>query len=148
MRQPDDPGIDETPASRMSPVHAAERMSAAEFRARPKPVKRKYRNEPVVVDGRRYASKVEAAYCENLILLERAGKIGGLELQKRFPLLGPKGELICTYVADACFWDHEQDRFRCIDIKGCETAAFKLKRKMMRALLGIEVEVVKRARAG
>lgn len=131
----------------MSPVHAAERMSAAEFRARPKPVKRKYRNEPVVVDGRRYASKLEAAYCENLILLEKAGKIGGLELQKRFQILGPKGELICVYVADAAYWDHTEDRFRVIDVKGVETKEFKLKRKMMRALLGIEVEVVKRARA-
>lgn len=107
------------------------------------PKQSKYRNKPVVIDGRRYASKREAAYCENLILLEKAGKIGGLEFQKRFPLLGPKGEVICTYVADAVFWDHEQDRFRVIDVKGVETDVFKLKRKMMRALKGIDVEVVR-----
>jgi hypothetical protein len=122
-------------------------ISAAEARklgigGEPK-AKRKYRNEPVVIDGRRYDSKREAAYCENLILLEKAGKIGGLEFQKRFALLGTKGEHICTYVADACFWDHEQDRFRVIDVKGVETAVFKLKRKMMLALKGIAVEVVR-----
>lgn len=120
-------------------------MSAAEYRSQSgSPAKpRKYRNKPVVIDGRRYDSKREAAYCEDLIRLETAGKIGGLEFQKRFPLLGPKGELICTYVADAVFWDHEQDRFRVIDVKGVETDVFKLKRKMMRALKGIEIEVVK-----
>lgn len=119
-------------------------VSAAEYRAGLRePKKRKYRNEPVVIDGRRYASKREAAYCENLILLEKAGKIGGLEFQKRFSLLGPKGEVICTYVADAAFWDHEQDRFRVIDVKGVETDVFKLKRKMMRAIKGIDVEVVR-----
>lgn len=122
------------------------RMSAAEYRAgKSKAEKpRKFRNEPIVVDGRRYASKREAAYCEELIQLEKAGKIGGLELQKRFELLGPTGEVICVYVADAAFWDHERDRFRVIDVKGApETEAFKLKRKMMRAFKGIEVEVVR-----
>lgn len=122
-----------------SPQH----ISAAEYRAQKAQPKRKYRNTPVVVDGRRYASKREATYCENLIRLEKAGRIGGLELQRRFQILGPKGELICVYVADAAFWDHEQDRFRVLDIKGVETDVFKLKRKMMRALNGIDVEVVK-----
>ena len=110
--------------------------------AKPK-AKRKYRNEPIVVDGRRYDSKREAAVCENLIRLERTGKIGGLEFQKRFPLLGPKGELICTYVADACYWDHEADRFRVIDVKGVETKEFRLKKRLMRILKGIDVEVVR-----
>lgn len=121
-----------------------ERMSAAEYRSRqrePKP--RKYRNEPVVIDGRRYDSKREAAYCENLIMMEKAGKIGGLELQKRFPLLGPKGELICTYIADAVFWDHEQDRLRVVDVKGVETKEFRLKKRLMWALKSIEIEVVR-----
>lgn len=118
-------------------------MSADEYRALPKKKQAKYRNEPVVVDGRRYASKREAAYCEELIRLEKDGKIGGLELQKRFPLLGPKGEVICTYVADAVFWDHEQDRLRIIDVKGVETKEFRLKKRLMRALKGLEVEVVR-----
>ena len=108
-----------------------------------KPKRSKYRSKAVVVDGVRYASKREAKVCLDLIQLEKAGKIGGLEFQKRFPLLGPKGEVICTYVADACFWDHEKDRLRVIDVKGFETEIFKLKRKMMRALKGIEVEVVR-----
>jgi len=122
-----------------------ERMSAAEARAQLAPAAKpsKYRNKPVTVKGRRYASKKEAIYCEGLIQLEKAGKIGGLELQRRFQILGPKGELICVYVADAAFWDHEQDRFRVIDVKGVETDVFKIKRNLMRALNGIEIEVVR-----
>jgi len=120
------------------------RISAAEAQAllrKPKPAK--YRNKAVVIDGVRYASQREAEVCLDLIRLEKAGKIGGLEFQRRFPILGPKGEVICTYVADACFWDHEQDRFRVIDVKGVETPVFKIKRKLVRAFLGIEIEVVR-----
>lgn len=122
-----------------------ERMSAAEARALPKPAKQsKYKNKRVVVNGRRYASIKEAEHCEKLIQLEKAGKIGGLELQRRFQILGPKGELICVYVADAAFWDHEQDRFRVIDVKGAPpTREFILKKKLMLAFKGIDVEVVR-----
>ena len=122
-----------------------ERMSAAEARAQLAPAAKlsKYRNKAVTVQGRRYASIKEAEHCEKLIQLEKAGKIGGLELQRRFQILGPKGELICVYVADAAFWDHEQDRFRVIDVKGVETDVFKIKRKLMRAFNGIDVEVIR-----
>lgn len=122
------------------------RMSAAEYRAGKSKTEKpkKFRNEPIVVDGRRYASKREAAYCEELIQLEKAGKIGGLELQKRFELLGPTGEVICVYVADAAFWDHERDRFRVIDVKGAPpTREFILKKKLMLIFKGIDVEVVR-----
>jgi hypothetical protein len=108
-----------------------------------KPRKNKYRNQPVVVDGIRFASKREAAYYGELRMREKAGEVGAVELQRRFQLLGEKGELICVYVADFCFWDHTQDRFRVVDVKGVETEAFKLKRRMMRVLKGIDVEVVK-----
>lgn len=105
--------------------------------------KRKYRNQPVVIDGIRFDSKREAAYYGELKLREKAGEVGGVELQKRFQILGPTGVLVCVYVADFAFWDHREDRFRIIDVKGVETKEFKLKRKMMRAFNGIEIEVVK-----
>lgn len=117
-------------------------MTAAQYRAHgAKP--NKYGAKKVTVDGRTYDSKAEARYCENLILREKAGEIGGLEFQKRFQVLGPKGELICTYIADAAFWDHKEDRFRVVDIKGVVTPVFRLKSKLVRAFLGINVEVVK-----
>ena len=125
-----------------SPQH----ISAADVRSGKvslKPKKAKYGNKPVVIDGRRYASELEATHCLKLIEREEKGEIGGLELQRRFKILGNNGEVICVYVADAAFWDHKEDRFRVLDFKGFETEVFKLKRKMMRALKGIDVEVVR-----
>ncbi len=123
-----------------------ETISAADLRSGKvnlAPKKSKYGNKPVVVDGRRYASELEAAHCLKLIAREEKGEIGGLELQRRFKILGNNGEVICVYVADAAFWDHKEDRFRVLDFKGMETEVFKLKRKMMRALNGIEIEVIR-----
>lgn len=121
----------------------SETISLTEARKLLKPKsKSKYGNRKTVVDGRKYDSAREAAYCEGLIKLEKAGEISGLVFQRRFALLGPTGELMATYIADACFIDHE-GRFRCQDVKGFVTREFKLKKKMMRALLGIEVEIIK-----
>lgn len=123
-----------------------ERMSAAEARAQLAPAAKpsKYRNTPVTVDGIRFDSKREAAYYSELKIREKAGEVGGVELQRPFKLLGPKGELIATYRADFAFYDFKQDRFRVIDVKGApETAVFRLKKRLMRALNGIDVEVVR-----
>jgi hypothetical protein len=120
-----------------------ERISSKQFKAQAMPKPSKYRNVKVTVDGIRFDSKREAAYYGELKMRERAGEVSGVELQRPFKLLGPKGELMATYKADFAFWDNREDRFRVIDVKGVETKEFRLKRKMMRALLGIEVEVVK-----
>ncbi|MGU3399249.1 DUF1064 domain-containing protein [Brucellaceae bacterium D45D] len=117
------------------------RMSAAEFRQAAKP--NKYGAKKTVLDGIRFDSKAEASYYAALKQREKAGEVGGVELQRPFAVLGPKGELITTYKADFAFWDFIEDRFRVIDVKGVETPVFKLKRKLVRAFLGIEVEVVK-----
>jgi len=108
-----------------------------------KPKKRKYRNEPIVVDGIRFDSRREAAYYAELKRREKAGEVGGVELQVPFPILGPAGELICTYVADFVFFDHVADRLRVIDVKGGETRDFRLKKKLMKVMKRIDVEVVR-----
>ena len=108
-----------------------------------KPKRSKYGNKKVTVDGIRFDSKREAEYYAALKLREKAGEVIGVELQRPFALLGNNGMLIATYKADFCFWDNVADRFRVIDVKGVETKDFKLKKKMMLGLLGINVEVVK-----
>ena len=120
------------------------RISAEEFRqAMAGKPKSKYRNEPITIDGVRYDSKREATYILNLRLREKEGEVYGIELQKRYALIGPDGLLITTYVADATFWDQKEKRFRIIDVKGVETAVFKIKKKLMKSLLGLDVEIVK-----
>ena len=121
-----------------------ERLTSKEYQAQSsKPKRSKYGSKRTMVDGVLFDSKAEGAYYSMLKMREKAGEVSAVELQRPFPILGPKGELICTYKADFCFWDHKADRFRVVDVKGVETSVFKLKRKMMRILLGIEVETTK-----
>lgn len=119
------------------------RVSAQEFRdhvAKPS----KYRNQPIVLDGIRFASKLEARYFSQLKLREKAGEVFYVELQKRYPLIGPDGLLVATYVADFVFWDQRESRQRIVDLKGIETDVFKIKKKLMKSLLGLEVEIIKK----
>jgi len=117
------------------------RMSAAEFRQIPK--RNKYGAKKTTLDGITFDSKAEANYFAQLKQREKAGEVGGVELQRPFVVLGPKGELITTYKADFAFWDFKEDRFRVIDVKGVQTPVFRLKRKLVKAFLGVDVEVVK-----
>lgn len=108
-----------------------------------KPKRSKYGNKKVMIDGILFDSKREGDYYAELKLREKAGEVVGVEMQRPFALLGSAGLLMATYKADFCFWDNVADRFRCIDVKGFATKEFKLKRKMMKGLLGIDVEIVK-----
>lgn len=121
-----------------------ERISAAQFKAQAsKPKRSKYRNVKTTVDGIKFDSKREAAfYCE-LKQREKAGEVYEVQLQRRYALIAPNGMLMATYVADFVLWDEREKRTRVIDVKGVETEVFKIKRRMMLALLGIEVEIVK-----
>ena len=91
----------------------------------------KFGNKPTVVDGIRFASKLEAKRYGELKLLERAGQIQGLELQPRFRLT-VEGELICEYRAD--FGYHEKQKRVIEDTKGFRTPEFVIKAKLMRAI--------------
>lgn len=114
-------------------------MTAAEYQAGAKP-KRKYRNELTEVDGVTFASKAEARRYGELKLLEYAGEIYGLILQPRF-VLEVNGVKITTYVADFEYRDRE-DRRTVEDVKGVRTTVYKLKKKLMYAVYGIEVTEV------
>jgi hypothetical protein len=106
----------------------------------------KYRAEPTTVDGFRFASKREARRYVELKLLERAGKIGGLEIQPRFDLcvgaMDGRRVKICTYVADFRYWDLVAKRSVVEDVKGVRTPVYRLKRKLMLALYGVDVQEI------
>ena len=123
-----------------------ERMTAEEFRAIQKADQSerpsKYRNRKTVVDGIKFDSKREAQFYSSLKQLECAGQVSQIELQKRYPL-AVNGETVCTYLADFAFHDAIQNRYRVVDVKGVVTKDFSIKRKLMRAIHGIEVEVIR-----
>lgn len=113
--------------------------------------KTKYRNVKTEVDGILFDSKREAKRWTELCLMQKAGQIEALERQVKFTLLPPvkfSDELRRTpatqYVAD---FSYTQGGLRVVeDVKGAITKEYRLKRKMMLALLGIEVQEIGRAK--
>jgi hypothetical protein len=101
----------------------------------------KFGNIPSRVNGRFFASKREARRYQELLLLERAGVIRDLETQPVFDL-DVNGTRICRYVGDFAYFDTERNVRVVEDSKGVRTETYKLKRRLMKACLGIEVEEV------
>jgi len=101
----------------------------------------KYGAESSWIDGIRFASKAEAKYYLMLKYRERLGEVTDVRLQEPFTVLGPKGQVVCTYRADFVFWDVREGRQRVIDVKGMQTPLFKLKKKVVEAFLGITIEL-------
>jgi len=96
----------------------------------------KYGNIKSEVDGIRFDSKLEARrYCV-LKLLQQAGQISDLKLQVPYKL-EINGSLVCKYVADFVYQENGQMVVE--DSKGVETPEFKLKKKLMKAIHGIEI---------
>ena len=101
---------------------------------------RKYRNRPVEADGFRFDSLAEHRRYQTLKLLERATTISALIVHPRFELL-VNGMKVCTYVGD---FQYQFNGDRVVeDVKGVETAVFRLKKKLMQACHGISVGVVR-----
>jgi len=107
----------------------------------------KYRNVRTVVDGITFDSKREAERYGELKLLERDGQITDLEVHPRFVLQEgfrlPYGKRVpaITYTAD--FGYNEWNARIVEDVKGVETAVFKLKQRLFwKRYPDIELRVV------
>lgn len=99
----------------------------------------KFGNVKTEIDGVVFASKKEAARYRQLSLLLKAKEITNLELQPRFKLI-VSGQNICTYVAD---FQYECNGLKVVeDAKGYKTPVYKIKKKLMKAVHGIEVKEV------
>lgn len=115
--------------------------------------RRKYKNTPVIVDGIKFDSKKEAAYYGTLKLLEAAGEVMLIEVHPvfKFEINGvpvripskknPKGRQ-AKYTADFRFYDQKIREWRVIDTKGCDTGASKLRRAFVKAIWGVDVEII------
>lgn len=108
----------------------------------------KYKNKKVVIDNILFDSKKEANYYTYLKLLEKAGKIKNLELQKKFILqdkfnLNGKTYRAITYVADFVYEDDKG--MHVVDVKSEATRkdeVYRLKKKMFAYKYHIEIEEV------
>jgi len=88
----------------------------------------------------KHASKKEAKRCDELTLLEKAGKIVKLKQQVRITLLKKfrfQGESIrsIVYVADFTYYDKEMKKFIIEDSKGFKTATYKLKKRWLLSIM-------------
>lgn len=124
----------------------------------------KYGNRKAVIDGITFDSEREAHRYTELKILEKAGKITGLQLQREFELIpdqrektdqictkGPNkgrikpGKLLerkCSYVADFVYWDLENNCMVVEDAKGMRTKEYIIKRKLMLYKYGIRIKEV------
>lgn len=105
----------------------------------PKP--NKYRAVKSEADGIWFASKKERDRYLQLKILERVGEIGNLTLQPAFPLI-VNDVKVATYKGDFGYRDFRTDCEIVEDAKGFKTPAYRLKKKLMKAIYGIEVREV------
>lgn len=107
----------------------------------------KYHNKKVIYDGYTFDSIKEKNYYIKLKLLEKAGKIKELELQKEYELqpsfrLNNKTSRRITYKADFKYISVEDDRIHIIDVKGFRTDVYRLKKKLFEYKYKIEIEEI------
>lgn len=103
----------------------------------------KYKAKRTTVDGMTFHSQKEARRYVELKLLERAGEIQNLQLQRKFPLeVG--GVKIGSYIADFAYRDLRPrvTEFIVEDVKGFKTPVYRLKKKLMKALFQIDVQEI------
>lgn len=105
----------------------------------------KYGNRKTEVDGVVFDSKAEADRWLELKLLHRAGRISCLIRQPEFPIT-VNGCTVARYIADFEYRDLDGKRI-VEDLKGgakggTRTAVYRLKRKLVAAIHGIEITEV------
>ena len=100
----------------------------------------KYGAVKTEVDGIRFDSKLEAARYVSLRMLAQADEITGLELQPSYDLI-VNAVLVCRYVADFRYTTRA-GKLIVEDAKGVKTPAYRLKKKLMKAIHNIEVREV------
>ena len=106
----------------------------------------KYGAQKTKFMGYTFDSRWEAERWGELTAMERGGSIKDLERQIKYDIV-VNGEKICKYVADFRYNQIEEDGSQkeiVEDAKGVETADFKLKKKLMKAVHGIEIKLSKK----
>lgn len=119
----------------------------------------KYGNRKAKARGKVFDSTMERSRYYTLSMLEKAGEISDLRMQVPYELIPAIYETqevqlktktkqvqklvqrAIYYVADFVYKDTEGNEV-VEDVKGFRTAEYRLKKKMMRALLGIQIKEV------
>ena len=103
----------------------------------------KYHSKKVTINGQTFDSQLEARRFRELLLLERAGAITGLQRQVKFELIpsqrigGKVVERACNYVADFTYIENGQKVVE--DAKGYKTPEYRIKKKLLLWVHGIQI---------
>ena len=116
----------------------------------PGPSGSKYGNKKITAaDGGTFDSVAEFHRWSHLQMLQRGGHISDLRRQVVFEMVpsvkfagAARARPAIRYIADFVYLESGIEVIE--DVKGVETTEFKLKRHLMKALLGLEVKVVKK----
>ena len=101
----------------------------------------KYRNVKTKINGIEFDSKKEANRYIELKILQKAGIIKDLELQKKYELIPKqKNERACYYIADFVYTENGNKIVE--DTKGKKTKDYIIKRKLMLYRYGIKIREV------
>jgi hypothetical protein len=103
----------------------------------------KYRSHDTVVDGVRFRSKLEADVYLRLKAAQQAGAITDLTCHPRFKV-EINGVKVCVVELDFQYREADSARWRYLDAKGYDTRVSQLKRRLIKAVHGIDVEIVTR----
>ena len=101
----------------------------------------KFGAKKTMVDGITFDSKWESERYGQLKAMERGGIVTDLKLQVKYDIV-INDIKICKYIADFVYKEESPDgKIREIveDAKGFETPEFKLKKKLMKAVHGIDI---------
>ena len=98
----------------------------------------KFNAKAVMIDKHRFDSKLEAKYNEFLLWLRHCGEV--LFFLRQVPFHLPGG---VKYVVDFQVF-YQDGRIEFVDVKGMETASFKMKKKMVEDLYPIPIKVVRK----
>lgn len=93
----------------------------------------KYHNKITPRGDKVFDSKREADRYTELSILQSAGLIENLQLQKEFELIPKqKDERAVKYIADFYYYDSEKSCYVAEDVKGMRTQAYIIKRKLFK----------------
>lgn len=111
---------------------------------------RKYKNVKITVDGITFDSKAEYSRYNTLKIQLQAGLIQNLTLQPKFDFtLQNRKKKLFTYIADFSYVDTQTGKTIIEDVKGVKTPVYRLKKKLIEALHGIEItEIIKGGKNG
>lgn len=100
--------------------------------------KRKYNNQPTKVDGIRFDSKREAEYYQELKFRQAAGEVS--HFLRQVPMHLPDGT---KYVLDfLVFYANAAEGPDYVDVKGKETAVFRMKKRAVEFHYPIRLKLV------